>query len=474
MIQELTRGHPASLIVKFALPLLIGNIFQQLYQISDIVIVGRLIGVEALAALGASAPIFFVTLLVTLGFTGGLTVVTAQRFGARDEKGLRRSVTHSLMACMVLGLVCTAFLLIFLRKILYWMSVPENIMTDAYDFMFVLGLALPVIVAYNLLSGFIRALGDSKTPLYFLIATTVVNVLLNFFLISVCKLGVIGSATGTIISITISGVCCLLYIRHKFPILRLRREDWIYDKEFMKEHLKIAVPMAIQFSVLSIGLLIIQKVCNSFGSDTIAAFTAALRIEQLATQPLVALGIAMATFSAQNFGAGMIKRIRSGVLYTSLMSFGFSIFIALLVRFVGEDMLQIFSDEITDEIITAGRQYLNISTLFYFFLGQIFIFRNTLQGMGQSVIPLISGFTELLMRSFAAIWLASSLGYIGICWASPIAWVGASLVVSVGYFVTIRRMNRRYLRNNLRMAAYKFGLIKPREETPAPILTPAE
>lgn len=474
MIQELTRGHPASLIVKFALPLLIGNIFQQLYQISDIVIVGRLISVEALAALGASAPIFFVTLLVTLGFTGGLTVVTAQRFGARDEKGLRRSVTHSLMACMVLGLVCTAFLLIFLRKILYWMSVPENIMTDAYDFMFVLGLALPVIVAYNLLSGFIRALGDSKTPLYFLIATTVVNVLLNFFLISVCKLGVIGSATGTLISITISGICCLLYIRHKFPILRLRREDWIYDKEFMKEHLKIAVPMAIQFSVLSVGLLIIQKVCNSFGSDTIAAFTAALRIEQLATQPLVALGIAMATFSAQNFGAGMIKRIRSGVLYTSLMSFGFSIFIALLVRFVGENMLQIFSDEITDEIITAGRQYLNISTLFYFFLGQIFIFRNTLQGMGQSVIPLISGFTELLMRSFAAIWLASSLGYIGICWASPIAWVGASLVVSVGYFVTIRRMNRRYLRNNLRMAAHKFGLIKPQEETPAPILTPAE
>lgn len=296
MIQDLTRGNPASLIVKFAVPLLIGNLFQQLYQVSDIIIVGRLISVDALAALGASAPIFFVILLVTLGFTGGLTVITAQRFGARDESGVRRSVTHSLRACIILSFVFTLLLLVFLHPILRWMNVPENIMDDAYKFMFVLGLALPVIVAYNLLSGFIRALGDSKTPLYFLIATTVVNVLLNLFLISVCKLGVVGSALGTLISITVSGICCAVYIGRRFPILRLSREDWKYNRAFMKEHLNIAVPMAIQFSVLSVGLLIMQKVCNSFGSDTIAAFTAALRIEQLATQPLVALGIAMATF----------------------------------------------------------------------------------------------------------------------------------------------------------------------------------
>lgn len=472
MIQDLTRGNPASLIVKFALPLLIGNLFQQLYQVSDIIIVSRLISVDALAALGASAPIFFVILLVTLGFTGGLTVITAQRFGARDESGVRRSVTHSLRACIILSFIFTLLLLVFLHPILRWMNVPENIMDDAYKFMFVLGLALPVIVAYNLLSGFIRALGDSKTPLYFLIATTVVNVLLNLFLISVCKLGVVGSALGTLISITVSGICCAVYIGRRFPILRLSREDWKYNRAFMKEHLNIAVPMAIQFSVLSVGLLIMQKVCNSFGSDTIAAFTAALRIEQLATQPLVALGIAMATFSAQNFGAGMIKRIRRGVLYSSLMSVSFSVFIALLVRFVGENMITVFSDDVTEQIVYTGRQYLNISTLFYIFLGQIFIFRNTLQGMGQSAIPLIAGFTELLMRSFAAIWLAGHIGYLGVCWASPIAWFGAAMVVSVGYFVTIRKMNRRYLRNNLRMAAHKIGLLKPEKERP--VLTPAE
>ena len=237
----------------------------------------------------------------------------------------------------------------------------------------------------------------------------------------------------------------------------------------MKEHMNIAVPMAIQFSVLSLGLLIMQKVCNSFGSDTIAAFTAALRIEQLATQPLVALGIAMATFAAQNFGAGMIKRIRTGVFYSSIMSTSFSIFVALLVRFIGENMITIFSEDVTEQIVDTGRQYLNISTLFYIFLGQIFIFRNTLQGMGQSIIPLIAGFTELFMRSFAAIWLAKHIGYLGICWASPIAWFGAGTVVTIGYIVTIRKMDRRFLQNNLKMAAHKMRLIKTKDNNVLPI-----
>lgn len=473
MIQELTRGNPAKLIVKFALPLLIGNIFQQLYQVVDIIIVGRLIGVDALAAVGSSSPIFFIVLLVTIGFTGGLTVITAQRFGAQDAHGVRRSFTHGLMASFALSSVFTFLLMFFLRDILLWMSVPAEIMKDAYNFMFFLAAGLPMIVAYNILSGVIRALGDSKTPLYFLIFSTILNVILNLIFIKIFNLGVIGSALGTIIAISISGICCSLYIRHKFPILRLHRSDWKFDWGFMKEHLNIAVPMSVQFAVLSIGLLIMQKVCNSFGADTIAAFATAPRIEQLAIQPLVALGIAMATYTAQNFGAGMIKRIRQGVLYSSLISLGFSIFIALLVRFVGENMIYIFSEDVNDEIIKIGRSYLNISTLFYFFLGQIFIFRNTLQGMGQSVIPLISGFIELFMRSFAAIYLADHLGYIGICWASPIAWVGASLVVSVGYFITIRRMNRHYLRNTLKMAAHKLGLNKT-ISTPETILSPAE
>ncbi len=460
MIQDMTAGNPTRLILKFAIPLLIGNLFQQLFQISDIIIVGRLIGIEALAAVGSSAPIYFVVILITLGFTGGLTVITSQRFGAKDFDGVRLSVTHSLVAAFGLSSIMTALLLLFMRPLLKLMNVPAEIMSDAYKFMIILSGGLIMIVAYNLLSGFIRALGDSKTPLYFLIFSSILNILLNLWLIYSFKLGVIGSALGTVISITISAIMCLIYMLRKYPLLRIQRHDWKLNYHFMLEHLNIAVPMAIQFSVLSLGLMFVQSVCNSFGSNTIAAFTSALRIEQLAVQPMIALGIAMATYSAQNSGAGMISRIRTGVRNSSLISLSFSLFIALLVRFVGEEMVGIFIENPSQEIIAAAKQYLNISTVFYLFLGQIFIYRNTLQGMGDSMTPLTAGIVELVMRSFAAVYLAKHFGYIGICYAGPIAWIGASSVVFVGYIITIRRLSRGTSSlpskwHNIRLCKYK-------------------
>lgn len=473
MQQEMTRGNPTKLIISFSIPLLLTNIFQQLYNLADIIIVGHLLGVDALAAVGSSAPIFLVLLLITLGFTGGLTVITAQSFGARNDRDVRRSVTHSLVAGTVLSLILTFFMILFLRPILVWMNVPNEIMNEAYKFMIILSYSLVMIVAYNLLSGFIRALGDSKTPFYFLVFSSILNIILNIIFIYFFNMGVAGSALGTVIAISISVFCCVIYIGKKFPILRLQKEDWKLEWAFMKKHLNIAVPMALQFSVLSLGLIIIQRVCNSFGPDTIAAFTAALRFEQLATQPMVALGIAMATYTAQNYGAGMIGRIRRGVFLTSIISLSISVFIALLVRFVGEEMIHIITNDANENIINTGKSYLNISTLFYFFLGQIFIFRNTLQGMGQSMIPLIAGFTELIMRSFAAIYLADRLGYIGICYASPIAWVGASLVVAVGYMVTIRKINAQFIKNRLKQIKHRLGLPQE-EEIPLPQLTPAE
>lgn len=440
MIQNMTVGSPAKLIMAFGFPLLLGNIFQQLYNITDILIVGRLIGVKALAAVGATAPIYFVFLLISFGFTGGLTVITAQRFGAGDYNGVRRSITHCIMASTFLSVLITVFLTVFLQPLLKIMNVPGEILKDAYNFMAILTGGLVMIVFYNLLSGFIRALGDSKTPLYFLIFSTILNVIFNFILIYYFKLGVVGSAIGTVSAISIAVILCLVYIYKKFPIMRLSKKDWIYDSHFMRMHLHIAVPMAIQFSVLSISMMIIQSVCNSFGPDVIAAFTSALRIEQLATQPLVALGIAMATYTAQNWGAGKLGRIRRGVQISALISFLISVAMALLVRYVGSNMISIFLKEENSFIITTGKAYLSISTLFYFFLGMIFIFRNTLQGMGKSMIPLFAGFAELGMRSFAAIYLAHVMGYRGIFYASPIAWLGASLVVMIGYFVVIHNL----------------------------------
>lgn len=444
MIQNLTKGSPAKLIVLFCLPLLIGNFFQQLYNITDILIVGRLLGVNALAAVGATAPIFFVFLLISFGFSNGLTVITAQKFGAGDMDGVRSSITHAVRACAVLCVLMTIILVFFLRPILRLMNVPLEIENDAYIFMSILSFSLAIIVFYNLISGVIRALGDSKTPLYFLVFSTLLNIVFNFVLIYFFKFGVAGSALGTLLATAIALILCVIYVYKKFEIIRLKKSDWRYDKNMLKEGLKIAVPMSVQFSVLSISMMVIQSTCNSFGPDIIAAFTAALRIEQLATQPLLALGMAMATYSAQNCGAKKLARIRQGVRFTVIVSFLISLSASLLVRFVGRDMISVFLNQENNLVIETGRSYLSISTLFYFFLGLIFIFRNVLQGMGKAILPLIASFAELFLRSFAAIYLAAVMGYRGIFYASPIAWVGAAGIVVAGYILTIKNFKKNY------------------------------
>ena len=457
-MKNMTVGSPTKLILMFSLPLLIGNIFQQLYNISDILIVGRLIGVNALAAVGSTAPLYFVFLLISFGFTGGLTVITAQKFGAKDYDLMRKSMTHCVIASTFLSFLIMFFLLVFLRPFLKIMNVPDIILEDSYNFMAVLTGGMVMIVFFNLLSGFIRAVGDSKTPLYFLIFSTILNVFFNFILIYYCKLGVVGSALGTVSAITIAVVLCLFYMNKKFPVMRLQKTDWIVDKKFMKEHLIVAIPMAVQFSVLSLSLMIIQSVCNSFGPDVIAAFTAALRIEQLATQPLLALGISMATYAAQNWGAGKLARIRKGVRIAALISFGIAIFISLSVRFIGSEMISVFIKDKNPLIIEIGKEYLRISTYYYFFLGMIFVFRNTLQGMGKTMIPLAGSCVELAMRSFAAIYLAKIIGYKGVFYAGPIAWIGAAVVVVIGYFVIIRNLKVSKTKNYYLFNKHRISL----------------
>ena len=470
MVQDLTQGSPAKLIVLFCLPILLGNLFQQLYNISDTLIVGRLLGVKALAAVGATAPIFFVFLLISFGFTGGLTVVTAQRFGAKDINGVHASMAHAIGASAIWCALMTSFLVFFLKPLLRLMNVPEEIEADAYLFMSILSSGLSLIVFYNLLSGFIRALGDSKTPLYFLMFSTLLNIFFNFVLIYYFKFGVAGSALGTVCAISVALLTCFMYVWRKFPILRLSKKDWKFDKQILKEELIIAVPMGLQFSILSISMMVIQAVCNSFGPDIIAAFTSALRIEQLGTQPALALGVAMATFSAQNWGAGKLKRIRQGVRFAAAVSLGISILMSLLVRYVGRDMISIFLEEKNDLIIETGKEYLSISTLFYFALSMIFIFKNALQGMGRAFIPLIAGVVELTMRSFAAIYLAKVMGYRGIFYASPIAWTSAMVVVMMGYVVAIRGIKAKksvnYYKKNKHVIKLKASMSTTTTQTP--------
>lgn len=443
MIKDLTKGEPLKLILIFSIPLLIGNVFQQLYNIADLVIVGRLLGVEAFAAVGAVAPLFFLITFIIVGLTSGFAVITGQRFGAKDTIGVKNSVVISTILSTLATLFFTFFSSVLMHPVLRILNVPQNIYNDAFWYIEIVVIGLIATTFYNLLASIIRALGDSKTPLYFLIIASIINIFLALYFIKVFNLGVKGSAIAVILSQGISVLLCLHYVKKKFPILHLKKQDWMIkiDNDFYnsaKEHLRVGIPMSVQFSIIGLGIIVIQSVCNSFGSNVIAAVTAALRIEQIATLPMVSFGVALASFVAQNFGAKKFRRIRTGVIRTSILSIVLSILMAAIMRIWGADIIREFIGSATGEIIEIAHQYLLISTFFYIFLSQIFIYRNSLQGMGEVIFPLMASVAELLMRGFAAVYLAIKYGYIGMFYSGPIAWVSACLILSFGYFKSIK------------------------------------
>lgn len=459
MINDLTKGAPLKLMLLFSIPLLIGNIFQQFYNIADIIIVGRTLGMTALASVGAVSPLFFLIMFIIVGMTNGFAVITGQRFGAKDYEGVRRSVTMSTILSTAFTITFTIICAAAMHHILFLMNVPQEIYKDAYYYIQIVVIGLIVANFYNLLASIIRALGDSMTPLYCLIIASVLNIFLALLFILEFHMGVPGSAFALVLSQAFSALLCVWYVKKHFPILHLKKKDWIIDwkKEFnfALAHLKVGIPMAVQFGILGLSLLIIQSVCNTFGPDVIAAFTAALRIEQMATLPMISFGVALAAYVAQNFGAGNFSRIRFGVKKASLINVILSIVMAFIMHFWGGHLVRIFVGYQNEDIVKIAHDYLFRSSLFYFFLAQIFIYRNALQGLGRAVIPLLAAVGELLMRAFAAIYLAAKIGYFGVFYAGPIAWVAASIVLAEGYYSTIKQFilkTQQKLRKNRRVS----------------------
>ncbi len=444
-MKNMTEGEPLKLIIPFMVPLLIGNVFQQLYNIADIVIVGRTIGVDALASVGATAPLFMMLVVLTLGLSGGFSVVTGQRFGAGDLEGVRRSAAMTTMLCTGFVVIVTGLAMLFIDYALAAMNIPEKLYSDARSYVMIVVYGLIFMMAYNMLSNILRSLGDSKTPLYFLIIATLLNIALALVFIINFGWGVPGSALALVIAQGVSAALCIGYIAKKFPILHLKLSDFKWDNRLAWEHIRMGMPMAVQFSVLGMGMIIIQAICNRFGAETIAAFTSAMRIEQLALQPMISFGLAMAVYTAQNYGARKFARISRGVKKCSLLSLGFSVFAAVLMYFFGQEMIGIFLDHPSEKVMKEAEQYLHLSVPFYFFLSQIFIYRNSVQGMGIAMIPMLSGIVELILRTSAALYLTVDYGYTGVCYASPIAWVGSSIFLFGSYHYFLRLLARRHL-----------------------------
>ena len=424
--KELTSGSPIKLITFFMLPIFLGNIFQQLYNLVDALIVGRIIGINALAAVGATSPIIFMIISFIFASTQGFTVITAQKFGAREYDLVKKSLATSIVLSAALTIIVTLISAPFSYQMLAFLRTPADIIDMADTYLFIMLAGIFATVFYNLSSNIIRALGDSKTPLYFLIFASILNVFLDIYFIVNLKMGIAGAGWATVLSQAVSTILCLAFMFWKFPILRLKKEDWNVSKDFYMEHLRVGIPMGFQMSVLSIGIIALQFVLNGFGSVAVAAFTTAMRVDQLFTQVYLALGATMAVFAAQNFGAKKLSRIKEGAKASILIAFITSIFSILVLTFFSGDLVALFMSEVDPEVVRLAEIYLHILMIFFFFLGVLLIFRNILQGMGSVMAPLASGIAELIARTACAFIFGHYFGYVGICTATPAAWAAAA------------------------------------------------
>lgn len=440
MTNDMTKGNPVKLILLFSIPLLIGNVFQQFYSMVDTIIVGRFVGVDALAAVGATGSMVFLVNGFATGLTSGFAVLVSQKFGAKDENGLRKAVASAVTLTVISVIVVTLVSLIGAKPLLKLMNTPENIMGDAHTYIKIIYGGVVATVAYNLIASILRALGDSKTPLYFLIVSSVLNVILDLVFIINFKMGVAGAAYATIISQGVSAILCLIYTYKKFIILRLKKEDFNVKRKYYHKHLKIGIPMALQFSITSIGIMTVQAALNVFGSIVIASYTAASKALQLVMQPAITFGVTMATYCGQNLGAKEYGRIKEGVKECTKISIITSIIAGAVLIFLGKYFVMMFISNPDTEILKYAQQVLDISAIFFIPLGLIFIYRNALQGIGDSFVPMMAGVYELVARAIVAFTLPRYLYFMGICLADPVAWFAAVIPLGITYFRRIKSL----------------------------------
>ena len=439
---DMTAGSPFKIILNFTIPIFIGNVFQQFYNMADTIIVGKFVGTGALAAVGSVGTIVFLIIGFLQGLTAGFSVLTAQRFGAGDMKNMRKSVGTACVLSVIITVIMTTGSMLGMKRLLEFMNTPADIFADAYAYIMIICGGIAATVLYNLLSGILRALGDSKTPLYFLILSALLNVGLDLFFIIVFHMGVAGAAYATVISQGVSGIGCLIYIVKKVPLLKMQAEDFRPEGYLVKMEMAVGIPMALQYSITAIGTMMVQSSLNLLGSLSVAAFTAANKIESVVTQAYVALGTTMATYCAQNIGAGDIKRIRRGFKSATIMGSVYGVILAVPMMTVGKYLVYLFVSDNVGDIIGQVDIYLKCVGLFLIPLTVVNVYRNGIQGMGYGLLPMMAGVAELLGRGGVAIWASWKRSYVGACMASPAAWILAGSLLLVMYFWIMKKQSR--------------------------------
>ncbi len=437
---DMTKGKPAGLIARFIIPIIIGNIFQQLYSMVDTIIVGRFVGVDALAAVGATGSVTFLILGFTQGLTTGFTVMTAQRYGAGDREGMRKSIGSAAILSVIVTIVMTIVSMAGMDGLLKLMNTPENIFDMTKQYIMIICTGICCNVLYNLLASILRAIGNSVVPLVLLVISSVVNIVLDYVLIVYGHMGVAGAAYATIISQGLSGVLCLIYIIKWVPTLHVEWGDYKLEGQCVKNQLSVGIPMALQFSITAVGTILVQAALNLLGSMVVASYSVSCKVEQLVTQPFVAMGVTMATYCAQNRGINDLSRIQKGVRVANIMSAIYAVVVYGVVYLILPYVIRLFITEDIDMVYGYAKTYIIICGMFFIPLGMIFIFRNALQGCGYGFMPMMGGVVELLSRCVMAFVAAKLLSYEGVCLANASAWLTAGVFLWLAYRVLMKKM----------------------------------
>ena len=438
----MTSGSPMKLILQFCIPLFFGMLFQQFYSMMDTIIVGKFLGVGALAAVGATGSINFMIIGFCMGVCNGFAIPVAQQFGAGDYHALRKYVANSVWLSIAFSGVMTVAVCVFCRRILLLMNTPADIMDGAFRYIFVIFLGIPVVYLYNLLSGIIRSLGDSKSPLIFLIFLSVLNIVLDMVLILVFHMGVSGAAWATVISQAISGAACLIYMIKRFDILKMSGEEWQADGIYMKNLCNMGIPMGLQYSITAIGSVILQTAVNTLGSMAVAAIAAAAKIGMFFCCPFDAMGSTMATYAGQNVGAGKLERVSAGMKSTCMLGLVYSVLAFVVLALSGKTIALLFVSPSEHAILQDVNRYLVISAAFFFPLALVNIVRFTIQGLGFSRFAILAGVCEMAARSLVGMGFVPVFGYIAACFASPVAWICADLFLIPAYLYVMKKLYR--------------------------------
>ena len=429
----MTEGDPVKLLLLFSVPMLIGNIFQQLYNLVDSIIVGQFVGADALAAIGATGSVTFLFFALCNGIGSGGGIITSQLFGKGDEGAVKSCIANTGYIMIVFPMIVGMLAFFLSVPVLSLLDTPEAIMADAVAYMRIMCIGIAFVSLYNYASSMLRALGDSKTPLFFLIFSCLLNTVLDILFVYTFHMGVRGAGVATVISQFVSGISCLVYAIKKNSYFKLTREDMRFNRGIARNVLKLGVPLSLQFSLIAISCMALQRVVNSFGEVTVAAFTATSRIEQIIHQPYQTLGAALSTYTGQNYGAKKMDRVKAGYHKGLLLMLLFSILMLPLMQFFGQEIIRIFVSE--EPVIQMGAKALQITSLFYVMLGLIYVVRGVLNGLGDAVFAMFNGIVEVFGRFIVPVVMVGlpTVGLWGIWWSVGIVWFMAGLSAWIRY-----------------------------------------